>query len=197
MEPIRHLFVLSLLSACSLGISGPAPDRPRREVPKCDSGKGLVAADGVFAAGLGLAGIAAGAEGNGEVGGALALVGTAFLLSAVHGNTKANACREELVKFALETPPRLDDDDDERERIARQARGRFPRPAAFQPPRRLPPSPPAQPRRRPMTEQVGVAESSPVGPPPAAPIAKEPPAKPAPRPAQQTDDWHDFWQEVP
>ena len=193
MDPIRHLFVLSLLSACSLGISGPSPDRPRREVPKCDTGKGLVAADGVFAAASGLAGIAAASEGSGEVGGVLALVGTAFVLSAVHGNTKANACREEFVKFTLETPPGLDvDDDDERERIARQAGGRLPRPAAFQPSAPLPQKPPVQPERRPSTEQVA-PEPPPVAA-PAPPAAKEPPAK---QPAQQTDDWHDFWQEVP
>ena len=181
MHPIRHLFVLSLLSACSLGITGPSPDRPRREVPNCDTGKGLVAADGVLAAGAGLAGIAAASEGNGEAGAVLAVVGTAFVLSAVHGNNKANACREELVKFTLEIPPGLDDDD-ERELIARQAGGRLPKPAAFQP---------SQPTARPAPEQVGVTD-----PPP--PAAKEPAAKPpAAQPAQQTDDWHDFWQEVP
>ena len=193
MDPIRHLFVLSLLSACSLGISGPSPDRPRREVPKCDTGKGLVAADGLLGAGAGLAGIAAASEGSGEAGAALLVVGTAFVLSAVHGNNKANACREEMVKFTLEAPGI--DDEDERARIARQAGGRLTQPAAFQP--RLPASPPQPPPPTgAVTEQVETDETSPPAAPPAParPVAKEPPAKPA---ATQTDDWHDFWQEVP
>jgi hypothetical protein len=220
VQLIRHALLLSLASACSLGITGPSPDRPRREVPKCDSGKGLVALDGLVGTSLAFAGIAVMGGGDTGPGAALALAGGAFLLSAVHGNGNANACREEMVKFTLETSPQFDD---ETSRIARQAGPpgmRPPLPATFHPTKVAPPAarreaaarreqavpqepleqePAEQTTAQQTTVQQTTAEQTTAQQPPSPtkpPAPAKPPAKQAPAP-KQTDDWHDFWQEVP
>ena len=52
----RWLVVLSLISGCSFGLSGPDPLRPRNQLPECDTSKGLVVLDAVAATTAGLIG---------------------------------------------------------------------------------------------------------------------------------------------
>jgi hypothetical protein len=96
---------LLLLSGCSLTLSGPDPNRPRNNRPACDTSKALVALDGALAATTGL--IAVGLASNGDGGAAVApaLVGSLFLLSAVHGNNTVDACNREMDSYASSLVP--------------------------------------------------------------------------------------------
>src|SRR5262245_36226155 len=83
-----------LLSGCAFGLSGPDPDAPRSQMPKCDTGKGLVALDGAMAATSGV--VAISLAGDSEP--ALALlplsIGAIYLAGAVRGNSNVNKCRK-------------------------------------------------------------------------------------------------------
>jgi hypothetical protein len=78
------------LGGCALTLSGPAADRPRDRVPRCDTSKGLVATDAILGSVLGVAALAMLGEGAGE--GALlsGALGTGFILSAVSANGRVN-----------------------------------------------------------------------------------------------------------
>jgi len=176
------------LGACSLAISGPAANRKRLEMPVCDSAKGLVALDALDAVGLSVAGLAS--LGSDEGVGAIALVGAAlFTASAVHGSNTADKCRAEQALYAQEVvesaPPRVgrrsrrqqpvsDDDTDEGEPI------RVP-----MPPRHL-----AHP------EDTTPAEPGQPAPPPPDQEDQAAPPRPPKQPTR-SDDWSQFWREVP
>jgi hypothetical protein len=95
---------LILLSGCSLTLSGPDPNRPRQNRPTCDTSKALVALDGALAATMGI--VAIGVAGN-DGGAAVvpALLGSLFLLSAVHGNSTVDACNREMDSWAATVNP--------------------------------------------------------------------------------------------
>src|SRR5688572_31602562 len=82
-----------------MAIGGPDPDRPRNEVPKCDTGKGLVAADGLWATVFGVSGLAAIANDEAGVGIALGGIAALFVASAARGNRVANECREHFESY--------------------------------------------------------------------------------------------------
>src|SRR5262245_16834701 len=92
----RWLLVLLSISGCAFGIAGPDPDRPRSQMPKCDTGKGLVMLDGVMAATAGVIAISL----AGETEPAIALlplsIGAIYAGGAVRGNSNANKCRKAM-----------------------------------------------------------------------------------------------------
>jgi hypothetical protein len=98
---------LILLSGCSLTLSGPDPNRPRTKPPACDTGKSLVALDGALAATAGLVALGIATSDDGAAAVAPALLGSLFLLSAVHGNSTVDACRRDMESFAsaMAVPP--------------------------------------------------------------------------------------------
>ena len=96
---------LLLLSGCSLTLSGPDPNRPRNNLPACDTSKALVALDGAMAAATGLVAIGLASNGDGGAAVAPALVGSLFLLSAVHGNNTVDACHREMESYASSMAP--------------------------------------------------------------------------------------------
>lgn len=104
MGTMARWFLL-LLSGCSLTLSGPDPNRPRNNRPACDTSKALVALDGALAATTGLIAIGLAANGDGGAAVAPALLGSAFLLSAVHGNNTVDACNREMDSYASSMMP--------------------------------------------------------------------------------------------
>jgi hypothetical protein len=96
---------LLLLSGCSLTLSGPDPNRPRNNRPACDTSKALVVLDGALAAATGVVALGLASDGDGGAAVAPALVGSLFLLSAVHGNNTVNACNREMDSYASSLVP--------------------------------------------------------------------------------------------
>jgi hypothetical protein len=179
----RWVLPIILVTGCAFSVQGPSPDRPRNEIPKCDTGKGLVALDGVMATASGIVAMSLVAN---DLGAAALLplgIGALYVAGAIHGNRAADACRTEIDNFesslAARDTLRMNDTADEQPR---------PRPAVVdaqpQPPIPVvqPPPPPQQPPAPPPQQAPQPAPQKPV-------------AKPAPKPTQD-DDWSDFWREV-
>lgn len=178
----RWVLAFILLSGCAFSISGPPPDRPRNQIPKCDSGKGLVALDGVMATTAGIIAMAVVANDGGAAALLPLAIGTVYLGGAVHGNRAADECRVAMDEFesslaARDTIPNLDSNEQPAPR---------PRHAAVdaQP---APPIPVMQPQPLPPPVQQQPPPQQQPQPQP------RPPVKQAPK---QNDDWGDFWREV-
>jgi hypothetical protein len=190
----RWLLVMLLFSGCAFSISGPEPDRPRHKMPRCDTGKGLVALDGAMAA---IAGVAAVSVASEEP--ALALLplalGSIYVGGAVRGNNNANKCRAAMGEY-------------ESYIAARET-------LASSPPSYVN-APIAPPGAEPVASHVDMQQPlappamqapppAPVPPPSTAPIAAPPPARPAAKPAGKpapaprlvsAEQWGEFWREV-
>jgi hypothetical protein len=115
-RPVSLLFAFAL-GGCSIALSGPQPNRPRGELPKCDTGRGAVAVDGITAGLLGVGGLSQlGAEnGNRTAGGLLVAAAALYGLAALHGDSATSQCRKAMDQFANEQ--RVPDPDDARPRI--------------------------------------------------------------------------------
>lgn len=165
------------LSACSLGISAPAANRRRNELPDCDTSKGLVALDSLAAIGLGVGGLAALGEDEGV--GAVALVGAAlFTAAALHGSGNADKCRAAIANYGLEMSggqPTME--------VRRTPKKRRPEPEPAPEPEEEPEEPVAKPK-------VQLPKPAPVEEP-------DPPEPPRTKPAPGARDWSQFWREVP
>jgi hypothetical protein len=194
---------LILLSGCSLTLSGPDPNRPRTNRPTCDTGKGLVALDGVLAATLGLVAIGV-ASSDGGAAVAPGLLGSLFLLSAVHGNSTVDACNREMDNWAATMTPPVPPD----EPVA-QLHPPMPTPAPMQPSMAGPMQPPLPAPMQPSVP-APMQPSTPPAVQPAVIASQPPPPQPAPRPvtaprvqqpppprADNDDTWASFWLEVP
>lgn len=190
-RPALALILAVAASGCSLSISGPPPNRPKGEFPKCDTGKGLVALDSLMAIGFGIGGLAALSEDQGT--GAIALVGAAlFTAAALHGSSQADKCRAALDQYAKETSTPRDDD-----AVARRSRRKRQQQDDEQP------DPPARPVPEPPLANRLPSQTTHPDPPLPKPedvVVVDPPPKPAtpkkpPKPAR-TDDWSQFWREV-
>jgi hypothetical protein len=189
--------VASLASGCALGISAPNPDRPRNEVPECDTGKGAVALDGLWATLSGLGAIAAFGDGEGGTGIALAGVAALFTATAVRGNGAANECRAAYDEFALENrrqPPN--------EFVAERPVLPAPVKKKPKPPKKV--EPPSPDEIRVPDEEFAKPEppppeyASPRPPPVVTPVKPAPaPKKPAKQEPADDDDWSSFWKEQP
>lgn len=91
---------IAIIVALAIGAGGcaiagaKAPGRVSLQArPDCNSGKGGVVADGLAAALLGVAAIAAASAEEGGPAAGLGLVSLAFIGSAISGSTSANKCR--------------------------------------------------------------------------------------------------------
>jgi hypothetical protein len=189
----RWLLVMLLFSGCAFGISGPDPDRPRNQMPRCDSGKGLVALDGAMAATAGLVALSLAGETEPAVALLPLSIAAIYTAGAIRGNRNANKCREAMSDFesfvaardAIASPPASTPYDDELPPPkARPVASRSDAAPAVQP--APSPAPAPAPTSAPPPAQAAV---------PAA--AAKPASKPAPAPEQQpAEDWADFWREV-
>jgi len=180
------LLAAALLGGCSLALSGPAANRPRAEAPRCDTGKGLIALDGLIAAGVGVGGLAAIGNDEAAVGGALLLLGAVFAGAAYRADGNVSECRAQFASYVKEsTIP------DEPDRLSRREHV-LPRPRIA--PRVEPASAPAiAPTTEPEPPPTALTTpSAPLPPPIKAAPPRPPPAKPEPQ-----DDWSQFWREVP
>lgn len=173
MDRLVSVVVACALSACSLGISAPAANRRRNELPDCDTSKGLVALDSLAAIGLGVGGLAALGEDEGI--GAIALVGAAlFTAAALHGSGNADKCRAAIANYGLEmsgSQPTLE--------VRRTPKKKRPEPE----PEEEPEAPVVKPK-------VQLPKPAPVDEP-------EPAEPPKTKPEPGTRDWSQFWREVP
>lgn len=185
------------LTGCSLALSGPDPGRAASEVPRCDTGKGLVGIDGVVGGGLALGSLVALGADEPETALISGVFAAAFIGAAMRGNRVANECR---AAFAAYTPE-----------PAEPFRAEVAPPAPRSP---VVPGPPAPWQIGPEAEGTPAAASAqapadePAPPTPAMPVpessaAPARPARPAPdRPARPpaspagADAWGEFWREV-
>ena len=183
-----------------MAISGPQPDRSRNEVPQCDTGKGLVAADGLWGTLFGVASLAAFSNEEAGAGVALGAVTALFIASAARGNRAANECRDSFNEYNVAIR-----DADQRRLIADTQPAVRVRPKKKPKPVEPPPEPVPQqvePEPAPVVEEpqpepapeYSTPRPAPVK--PAPPVAKPAP-KPKPKPAPTDDDWSSFWKEVP
>lgn len=188
MVPV--LLIAALSTGCSLSLQGPDPLRSAHVAPSCDTGKGAVAADWVFAGLAATIALSALSADAGEVAALSALTSAAFIGSAARGNGVVNSCRAEIAAYS---PPAPDNDD-----VARRPRRPGPAvaPQSFEDPYADPAGPPA---RRIGAKPAAAATATPTVAIP-VPAPTPVPAKPAPTkvpPPPVADDWSDFWTEVP
>lgn len=187
----RAVVVLLLVSGCAFGIEGPDPSRPRSQMPRCDTGKGLVVLDGVMAATAGALALSLVDTSEPAVALLPASIGALYLAGAVRGNGAANRCRAAMDDFES----------------YQAARDTLPPPDEEPRPRPRPPEGPMTPASQPAAAASVAAAPAPapavpatVAPPPApaatpvaAPATPAPARRPAPAP---DDDWSAFWREV-
>jgi hypothetical protein len=91
-------------AGCSLSLSGPDPQASVRDTPRCDTGKGAVALDGVMGAVFAVPALASFGDDQAELGVVLGLASVAYIASAVRGSGGVDACRaaaHELKRPAL------------------------------------------------------------------------------------------------
>ena len=169
-------------------------------MPKCDTGKGMVALDGVMAGVSGLVALSLAGETEPAVALLPLAIGSIYVAGAIRGNSNANKCRAAMGQWenymiARETlPPGVD--------VANRQQMPPMRPPAHQqpmgtaepdegpPPMVAPPAPGMAPVPAPVAAPA--AQSQPA-PPPARPPQGRPAPPPKPEPA---DDWSEFWREV-
>lgn len=181
---VALLVTTALIGAgCGFSLSGPDPQRPHSEMPKCDTGKGAVVLDGVMATVASVVALALVA--NDESAGALipAGIAAAYIGGAVHGSRAVDECRAAQDQWASEmaardtlahTPPPVDDEPPARKPVQRIEAPVPPVPVAEVP---SPPQPPAE-----------------TQPPP--PPQKQVPPPPKQAPPASDDAWSEFWREV-
>lgn len=175
---------LVLSTGCSLALSGPDPARPKRKAPECDTGKGLVMLDGLVATGAALTTISlAGSSNNStqEVALLPAVIGAAFLGSALRGNSVVNACRQEMEDYVAGAAPRDEPPlrDTPRLHEVRAADEQESRP-----------------HPKLVAAKPAVAPKPPPPPPPPPPPATAPEAR-GQKPEAPPPAWVEFWKEVP
>ncbi len=148
-------------------------------MPKCDSGKGLVIADGIGAAAFGITALATASSSSG-VALLSALAGAAYVGAAFHGNATVEDCRRELGFYAAEAPPPLDG-----------MRAPDMRAPDMRPPDILPPI-------APHIATVGPVAPAPTpAPDPSKVEPSAPPETAKPPPVESIAPWREFWRELP
>jgi hypothetical protein len=183
------LILVALLGGCSLSLSGPASPRTRGEVPRCDTGKGPVALDGIGAAAFGIGGLAAFGSGGNEAGAVMLGAGALLALSAIRGEWKVSACRTAFDEYAQEQTP------DRTQELATMSDAA----PAVAPPVN---SPKTVPSAQPVPAAPAAIPKLDVTPVPSTPAPKpavvdKPPPKQPPKPQAGEPDWSQFWQEQP
>lgn len=170
------LLLIASVGGCSFALSQPDPLRAAHVVPRCDTGKGLVALDWVIAGVMATVALSALSEDAGELAAVSALTSAAFVASGVRGNGVVNKCRSEFAAYS-EAAAGPDE-------VAR-------RPRTFEDPYETPSDLPARRIVTPPPAPAGAPQTAPV---PAKPTST---SAPAPAPAAAADEWSDFWTEVP
>lgn len=185
MESMSRWLLAALLvvSGCAFSLDGPDPKRPRNQPPTCDTSKNLVVLDGVMAAALGVATLGLVSSDDPAIAVLPLSLGALYVGGMVAGNRSVERCKAAMSAW-----------DGAREQLVVDETGdadlepdRAARPAAPSPPRDAQPQPSAEPR---------APAAQPASLPPAQPAAT-PPARPAPAPTPASDDWAEFWKEVP
>jgi hypothetical protein len=188
----RWLVVMTLLAGCGFGLDGPDPQRPRAQMPKCDTGKGAVVVDGLMATVATI--VALSLVANDEPAGALipAGIGAAYIGGAVHGSRAVDECRKAMDDWSEMMAAREQlreqgplgghDEEDPRSRV---------RPPV-NPVVVAPPPSEEEPEATPPAEVAPVASPQQVKQPP--PVKQPTPPKKPPPPSG--DEWSDFWREV-
>lgn len=188
----RWLVVLLLFSGCAFGLSGPDPDRPRNQPPKCDTGKGLVVLDGVVAATSGILALSLAGDTEPAIALLPASIGALYLAGAITGNSKVNRCRAATSEYEQYTAARETlhpagnnepvSDAYEEPPLPGQHRAPAPQPygPGTQPQRTLAPQPPYGPGPQPpYAAQPGAPVPATVATQGSAPIQAAPPPAPA------------------
>lgn len=200
----KWLVVLLLVPGCAFALSGPDPDRPRNQPPRCDTTKGLVVADGLMATALGVVALSLTAADEPAIALLPAAIGALYVGAAVRGNNNVNQCRAAMDSYAMSygRGPALAD-----ESQAGSASVETPpiaaapmEPAVVNPQPITSPLPAAQPPVAQAPAQPPVAQPPVAQVPVAAPPAAQPaqPRPPTTRMRPRTDDeWGEFWKEVP
>ena len=206
-DPGPHLIVAVALGGCALdaaaaprpigrGIGSRAAIPARASSPSTRGGSAL-----------GTATLAALGADAGEAALLPAVLGAAFILSAVSGNGKVNDCRAARAEYEAAERSRqmLEDDDGAIARRAVLPRPVVPPPAVAPGTAGRPPAPVSAPAAAPPAAAPPAAASPDAVPPDAAPQAAapaRPPPKPAPAPAPPpppplSERWIEFWKELP
>lgn len=212
----RWLVALLCTSGCAFALSGPNPERPANQAPRCDTSKGLVALDAVVAGAMGLLALSlASSDTDPEIALLPTAIGALYVGGAFSGNSKVNKCRVAMDEFTASREPermpmppgRVDEEGDEqavdarlkyrRERDAQNSPTQAEQPAARVP--QVPPQtapltapPPQLPQQTAQAPQTAPAQQTKAKQTSDAPPRK---AKPMPKPASD-DEWTDFWREV-
>lgn len=181
---------LSAVAGCSLALSGPDAKAPRNKAPECDTGKGLIAVDGVAGSVFATGALIALSEDVTSVAAVSALIAAAYLGAAFKGNSSVNECRTAMAAFNTQNYDPGPDEPSVALRPRSPARPTVGPPGTSAPPTEyVQPQPPV------------VAPPSPVPTPPVpnkVPPPWKDPKAPPPRPAPEVSaDWRDFWTEVP
>lgn len=193
-------------SGCSFAISAPDPNRPRHELPKCDTGRAPMAPDillGLFTGSLALVAVSSDVPSISLVPGSLSALS---FLAAARGNRAASECEKAQ--------------DEYRDYVRTLSGGgrRAPRAAAARPganaapatPVFVSPAPTAKPAPAPVAKPAPAPTAKPAAPvaKPAPPVANPAPASPAPTtnpaaaPSKPTPSpagegpWDEFWKET-
>ncbi len=113
---VTALALAATISGCAFSLDGPKPDRRRYVEPACDTSKSLVTLDGVMATVAGVIGLST-IKDSGGAGAIGILTGATYLVSALYGNSKVNACREELAVYNHEVQDRAEEQRASRPRV--------------------------------------------------------------------------------
>ena len=97
----RLLVALLLTQGCAFGIEGPDPNRPRSQMPKCDTGKGAVALDGTMATLAAIVALSLVSEDESAVALVPLGIGSIYAAGAISGNSAANRCRAAMSDLSL------------------------------------------------------------------------------------------------
>jgi hypothetical protein len=197
----RAAVVLLLLQGCAFGLQGPDPNRTRNELPKCDTGKGLVVLDGTMAALLGVSALGIAANDGGGLALLPAAIGAIYVGGAMGEFEQAYAARRVLPEGneQAQQPPVS-------ATAAPPAAPTAAPPASGPPPQTVPPpavavrsvSALAPPQGAPPA--AAPTSAAPPSPPVAAKMPGKAPGKTAPNALakpEPDDDWTAFWREVP
>ncbi|HRC56824.1 MAG TPA: hypothetical protein PKU97_12920 [Kofleriaceae bacterium] len=93
------LAALTANVGCSLSLQGPSPGRPKHEVPRCDTGKGLLVLDSAMGAVTGMVAVSLLGGGEGGPGAIFGILSAASIGAAVRGNSEVNRCRAALDSY--------------------------------------------------------------------------------------------------
>ncbi|MBK7536260.1 MAG: hypothetical protein IPI49_12995 [Myxococcales bacterium] len=93
------LAALTANVGCSLSLQGPSPGRPKHEVPRCDTGKGLLVLDSAMGAVTGMVAVSLLGGGDGGPGAIFGILSAASIGAAVRGNSEVNRCRAALDSY--------------------------------------------------------------------------------------------------